>query len=144
MEQQREWRIGTSELRFEPPDLLRAEFRGELSLEETKRLVDVYRELSARPFYMVADLREVTAIPEEVRSYLSEHADPRWILGVIYVGARLVHKAAVKSLLVGAWLLGRAEKSELAKIHFASTPAQAQELLARLRARHGTSGATSS
>jgi hypothetical protein len=144
MEQQREWRIGASELRFEPPDLLWAEFRGQLSMEETKRLVDVYRELSSRPFYMVADLREVTAIPEETRRYLSEHADPRWILGVIYVGARLVHKAAVKSLLVAAWMLGRAEKRELSKIHFASTPTEAHELLARLRAQHGTSGATSS
>jgi hypothetical protein len=140
MEQQREWRIGASDLRFEPPDLLRAHFRGEFSLEETRRLVEVYRELSARPFYMVADLREVTAIPEETRRYLSEHADPRWILGIIYVGARLVHKAAVKSLLVAAWMLGRADKSELAKIHFASTPAQAQNLLGRLRAQHAGKG----
>ena len=144
MEHQREWRIGASVLRFEPPDLLWGEFRGEFSLEETKRLVEVYRELSSRPFYMVADLREVTAISEETRRYLSEHADPGWILGVIYVGARLVHKAAVKSLLVAAWLLGRAEKSELSKIHFASTPTEAQELLARLRAQHGTSATTSS
>ena len=138
MEQQREWRIGSSELRFEPPDLLWAEFRGELTLEETRRLVDVYRELRSRPFYMVADLREVTAIPEETRRYLSEHADPRWILGVIYVGARLVHRAAAKGLIIAAWLLGRAEKSDLARIHFVSTHAQAQEILTRLR------GATSS
>jgi len=138
MAQQREWSIGASVLRFEPPDLLWAQFRGTFSLEETKRLVDIYRELSSRPFYLVADLREVTAIPEEIRRYLSEHADPRWILGVIYVGARLAQKAAVKSLLVAAWLLGRADKSELSKIHFASTPAEAHELLARLH------GATSS
>jgi hypothetical protein len=138
MAQQREWSIGASVLRFEPPDLLWAQFRGTFSLEETKRLVDIYRELSSRPFYLVADLSEVTAIPEEIRRYLSEHADPRWILGVIYVGARLAQKAAVKSLLVAAWLLGRADKSELSKIHFASTPAEAHELLARLH------GATSS
>ncbi|WP_309897247.1 hypothetical protein [Archangium sp.] len=126
-------------LRFEPPDLLWAEFRGVLSLEETKRLVDVYRELgTSRPFYMVADLREVTAIPEELRRYLSEHADTKWLQGVIYVGARLAHRAVAKGLLIAAWLIGRAEKSELSKAHFVSTHAQAQELLARLR------GATSS
>ena len=133
MEQRREWRIGASVLRFEPPDLLWAEFRGAFTLEDSKRLVDVYRELNSRPFYMVADLREVTAIPEETRRYLSEHADPKWILGVIYVGARLAHRATVKGLLIAAWLIGRAEKSELSKIHFVSTHAQAQELLVRLR-----------
>ncbi|HLM42401.1 MAG TPA: hypothetical protein VK458_00980 [Myxococcaceae bacterium] len=121
-------------LRFEPPDLLWAEFRGEYSLEDAKRLVDIYRELgTSRPFFMVADLREVTTIPEEIRRYLSEHADPKWILGVIYVGARLAHRATVKGLLIAAWLIGRAEKSELSKIHFVSTHAQAQELLVRLR-----------
>ena len=134
MEHQREWTIGASVLRFEPPDILWAEFRGTLSLEETVRLMDVYRELSRpRPFFLVADIREVDTLSEDVRRYFSENVDTQWVLGVIYVGARLAHKAAVKGMLVAAWMLGRTEKSELSKVHFASTHAQAQELLARLR-----------
>lgn len=136
MEQQREWTIGASVLRFEPPDIVWAEFRGTLSVEDIARLLELYRELSKpRPFFMVADLREVDTISEEVRRYFSEHVDSKWVVGVIYVGTRLVHKAAVKGMLVAAWLLGRTEKSELSKIHFASTPAQAQALLTRLRAQ---------
>ncbi|HLM42402.1 MAG TPA: hypothetical protein VK458_00985 [Myxococcaceae bacterium] len=140
MEQQREWTIGTSVLRFEPPNVLRAQFRGSFSLDETRRLMDVYREVhgSSGPFFLVADLSEVTRISEDTRHYFSENSEPSWTLGVIYVGARLVHRAAAKGLIVAAWLLGRAEKSDLARIHFVSTQAQAQELLNRLR------GATSS
>jgi hypothetical protein len=140
MEQQREWTVGTSVLRFEPPNVLRAQFRGSFSLDETKRLMDVYREVygSSGPFFLVADLSEVTRISEDTRHYFSENSEPTWTLGVIYVGARLVHRAAAKGLIIAAWLLGRAEKSDLARIHFVSTHAQAQELLTRLR------GATSS
>ncbi len=137
MEQQREWVIGASVLRFEPPDVLWADFRGTLCLEETRRLVDVYREMGASgPFFLVADLSEVTRISEETRHYLSEHSEPGLFLGVIYVGARLVHRAVAKGLIVAAWLIGRAEKSDLSRVHFASTRAQAQHLLARLRERH--------
>jgi len=108
-------------------------------LEDTKSLVDIYREVSVSgPFFLVADLSEVTTIPEETRRYLSENAEPSLFLGVIYVGARLVHRAAAKGLIIAAWLLGRAEKSDLSRVHFASTQDQVPALLARLR------GATSS
>jgi hypothetical protein len=110
-------------------------------MEETKRLVDVYREVGASgPFFLVADLSEVTRISEETRHYLSEHAEPSLFLGVIYVGARLLHRAVAKGLIVAAWLLGRAEKSDLSRVYFASTHTEAQALLARLRAQHGGKG----
>ena len=137
MEQKREWTIGASVLRFEPPDLVWADFRGTLTVEDIARMMDVYRELNrSGPFFMVADLRALGSISEEVQRYFSENVDSKWIHAVIYVGARLVQKAAVKGLLVASWLLGRTEKSELSKIHFASTHAQALELLARLRTQH--------
>ncbi|HZH75232.1 MAG TPA: hypothetical protein VEY88_04310 [Archangium sp.] len=136
MEQKREWTIGASVLRFEPPDLVWADFRGTLTVEDIARMMDVYRELNrSGPFFMVADLRALGPINEEVQRYFSENVDSKWIHAVIYVGARLVQKAAVKGLLVASWLLGRMEKSELSKIHFAATHAQALELLARLRAQ---------
>jgi hypothetical protein len=137
MESQREWTIGATTLRFEPPDLVWADFRGTLSVEDVARLIEIYGELSrSRPFFMVADLSAVDTISEDVRRYFSENVDTQWIHGIIYVGARLIHKAAVKGMLVASWLLGRTEKSELAKIHFVSTHAQAHELLAGLRSRH--------
>ncbi|WP_309890170.1 hypothetical protein [Archangium sp.] len=136
MEQKREWTVGASVLRFEPPDLVWADFRGTLTVEDIARLMEIYRELHrSGPFFMVADLRALDTLTEEVRRYFSENVDSKWIHGVIYVGARLVQKAAVKGLLVASWLLGRTEKSELSKIHFASTHAQALELLDRLRAQ---------
>jgi len=136
MERKREWTIGASVLRFEPPDLVLADFRGTLTVEDIARMMDVYRELNrSGPFFMVADLRALDTLSEEVRRYFSENVDSKWIHAVIYVGARLVQKAAVKGLLVASWLLGRTEKSELSKIHFASTHPQALELLARLRAQ---------
>lgn len=136
MEHKREWTVGASVLRFEPPDLVWADFRGTLTVEDIARMMDIYRELNrSGPFFMVADLRALDTLSEEVRRYFSENVDSKWIHAVIYVGARLVQKAAVKGLLVASWLLGRTEKSELSKIHFAATHAQALELLARLRAQ---------
>ena len=66
-----------------------------------------------------------------------EHADPTWLRANIIVGASLFHRAAARGVFLAAWLTGRADKSEVSKLHFASTPAEAAELVVQLRARHG-------
>ncbi|PTL79569.1 hypothetical protein [Vitiosangium sp. GDMCC 1.1324] len=138
MENQREWTLGAHALRFEPPDILWVEFRGAVSLEEAHRLVELYRELSRpRPFFLVSDLREAAVLDQEVRRYFSENTEPEWILAVIYIGARLAHKAVARGLLLAAYLTGRADASAMSKVHFVSTNDQARELLARLREVHG-------
>lgn len=137
MEHPREWRLGANVFRFEPPDILWADLHGETSLEQARDLVEFYRELgSSRPFFLVLDVRDAIPLGQEPRRYLSEHASSEWVLGMIYVGARLVHKAVARGIILAAHLTGRAEKSELAKVHFVSTHGEASELIVRLRSRH--------
>jgi hypothetical protein len=137
MKERREWRIRDNTLHFELPDILWAEFRGTTTLEDAIPLVALYRELgTSRPFFLVADMKEADTPDPEGRRYLSEQARPEWVLGIVYIGARLVQKAAAKGIFLAAQLTGNADASGLSKVHFVSTPAEAYELVARLRARH--------
>ncbi|WNG48709.1 hypothetical protein F0U60_34780 [Archangium minus] len=139
MEKQREWRIGAHVLRFEPPDILWGEYRGEISLAEMTLMVDIYGELGrARPFFLVGDITESALLSAECRVYLSEHAESEWVQAFIYVGARLAHKAVAKGILLAAQLTGRAEEGDVAKVHFVATKAQARELILQLRSRHSS------
>jgi hypothetical protein len=136
MEHLREWRLGANVLRFEPPDILWADLHGETSLEQTRGLVEIYRELSkSGPFFVVLDMKDAVPLGQEPRRYISENAPPEWVLGVIYVGARLAHKAVARGIMLAAYLTGRADKSALAKVHFVSTHGEASELMDRLRSR---------
>ena len=129
--------MGAHVCRFEPPDLLWLEFRGRVSLEETVQLLELFRELgSARPFFLVTDVTGVPKLNAETQRYLGEHAEPAWLRASVVVGASLFHRAAAKGVFLAAWLTGRADKSEVSKVHFASTPAEAAELVVQLRARH--------
>jgi hypothetical protein len=137
MQHPREWRLGANVFRFEPPDILWADLHGETSLEQARELVELYRELgTSRPFFVVLDMRDAVPLGQEPRRYLSENADTGWVLGIIYVGARLAHKAVARGIMLAAYMTGRADKSELAKVHFVSTHGEASELIARLRSRH--------
>jgi hypothetical protein len=137
MEHPREWRLGANVFRFEPPDILWAELHGESTLEQTRGLVELYRELgTSRPFYLVVDVRDSVPLGQEPRRYISENAEAGWVLGVIYVGARLAHKAVARGIMLAAYLTGRADKSAVAKVQFASTLAEASELIDRLRSKH--------
>jgi hypothetical protein len=138
MENPREWTMGAHVCRFEPPDLLWLEFRGRVSLEETVQLLELFRELgSARPFFLVSDVTGVPKLDAETQRYLGEHANPAWVRAIVVVGASLFHRAAARGVFIAAWLTGRADKSEVSKVHFASTPAEAAELVVQLRGRHG-------
>ncbi len=132
----REWEIERNTLRFEPPDLLWIEFRGVTTLEGARRIVDLYRELGeSRPFFMVADMKEAEPLDPETGRYISEHVQSKWVQGIVYIRARLVHKALARGIVLAAQLNQRADESALTKIHFVSTKEQADDLLAQLRAR---------
>jgi hypothetical protein len=136
MGEQREWTLGAHRLRLEPPDTLWVAYQGSISLEEVRLLVDCYRELGrSGPFFLVVDLREAGRVYSEIQRYFSEHADTAWVHANIFIGARLAHKASAKGIFLAAWLTGRSQTNELSKIHFVSTPDEASELVARLRAR---------
>ncbi|WP_257452087.1 hypothetical protein [Archangium lipolyticum] len=132
----REWTIDSNTLHFEPPDVLWVEFRGVLTLQGATRIVDIYRELGeSRPFFMMADMTEAEPLDPETGRYISEHVRSQWLQGIVYIGARLVHKALARGIVLAAHLTELTDESALAKIHFVSTKDQAQELLFQLRAR---------
>lgn len=134
MENPREWTLGAHVLRFEPPDILWAEFRGRTSLAEAVRLVELYEEVGrSRSFFLVADVTNTDTLDQETRRYISEKAEPEWVQGIIYIGARLVQKAVARGIFLVFWLTGRADKSVMSKVHFVSTRAEASALIARLR-----------
>jgi len=134
MSESREWKVGGTTVRFEPPELVWVHTRGSASLEDAVRLVDVYRELGEQqPILIVSDLSEATTLDLEGGRYLSEHIQPEWILGTIYIGARLLHRAVAKGIALAAHLSGRAEASALTRVHFVSSEAQARELITRMR-----------
>ncbi len=135
---QRQWKIGSSNFHFEPPDILWAEFQGATPLDEVVHVVELYRELSASgPFFLVADMGQGALLDPESARYLSEHARPEWTLGIIYLRARLAQKALAKGILLAAHLSGRVRQSEAGKVHFVSTKDQAYALIAQLRAQPG-------
>ena len=135
MSEPREWKVGSTTVRFEPPELVWVHTRGRASLEDAIQLVEVYRELGQqRPILIVGDLSEATTLDMEGGRYLSEHIQPEWILGTIYIGARLLHRAISKGIALAAHLAGRAEASALTKVQFVASEAQARELVARMRA----------
>ncbi|WNG39436.1 hypothetical protein F0U61_41555 [Archangium violaceum] len=135
MSELREWKVGGTTVRFEPPELVWVHTRGRASLEDAIRLVDVYRELGQqRPILIVADLSEATTLELEGGRYLSEHIQPEWILGTVYIGARLLHRAVSKGIALAMHLTGRADESAMTRVHFVDAEAQARDLIARLRA----------
>lgn len=135
MSESREWKVGGTTVRFEPPELVWVHTRGRASLEDAIQLVDIYRELGQhRPILIIGDLSEATTLDLEGGRYLSEHVQPEWILGTIYIGARLLHRAVSKGIALAAHLAGRTEASALTRVQFAASEVQARELIAGVRA----------
>jgi MFS superfamily sulfate permease-like transporter len=134
MSQQREWTVGDTTVRFEPPDLVWVRTRGQATFEDAPRMVDIYRELGQQhPLLIVADLSQATTLDMEGGRYISEHIQPQWIQGCIYIGARLLHKAISKGIALAVHLTGRADASALTKVHFVANEAEARALVERLR-----------
>ncbi|AKJ08453.1 hypothetical protein ATI61_121112 [Archangium gephyra] len=130
----REWKVGGTTVRHEPPELVWVHTRGRATLKDAIQLVELYRELGEQhPLLIVSDLSEATTLELDGGRYLSEHVESRWILGTIYIGARLLHRAVSKGIALAAHLAGRAEASALTKVHFVSSEAEARELVARMR-----------
>ncbi len=129
---QREWRIGATHIWFEPPDLVWHKSRGVTPLEECTAYVEVYRELAAQgPYFSVVDMSEAGRMEDETRRYLSEAVQTEWLKGVIYIRARLLHKAIATSIGVFHRLMGRPTLDA----HFVSTEEEARALIVRMR--HG-------
>jgi len=125
-----EWSKGDQSARFEPPDILWIRLRGTVSLEEAKWMVSLFQELgSQQAFFVVADMTKNISYDLEGRRYASENMEPEWFSGIVYLGARLIHKAAAK----GISLVQRLRGKPTTPVYFVSSEEEARHLLARLR-----------
>src|SRR5688572_13323859 len=116
MSNPREWKVGDTTVRFEPPELVWVHTRGQATLDDAIQLVEIYRELGQqRRILILADLSEATTLDREGGGYLSKHVRPEWILGTIYIRARLLHRAVAKGIALAAHLAGRADASALSR-----------------------------
>jgi len=130
MLEHQEWKQGDQSVRFEPPDMLWVRFRGTVSFEESRWLVSRFQELgSQQALFVVADMRENTGYDLEGRRYASENMESEWFSGIIYIGARLIHKAAAKGLALVLRLRGK----PTVPVYFVSSDEEARHLRARLR-----------
>lgn len=130
MSEHREWKSGNQAARFEPPDVLWIRFRGTISFEDAKWLVSLFQELgSQQAIFVVADMTENVSSDVEGRRYASERMEPEWFAGIIYLRARLIHKAAAKGLSLVQHLRGK----PTSPVHFASTEEEARNIVVRLK-----------
>lgn len=130
MSEHREWKRGNQSARFEAPDILWVTFRGTVSLEEARWMVGLFQELGRQQeLFVVADMTENTGGDLEGRRYASERMEPEWFAGVIYLGARLIHKAAAKGISLVQCLRGKPSTA----VYFASSEEEARNIVVRLR-----------
>jgi hypothetical protein len=130
MSEQREWKLGAHRARFEAPDTLWMKFQGPISHEACTWVVSLFRELGdQRALIVVADVAENTTMDAEGRRYASEHLEPEWFVAIIYIGARLIHRAAAKGIALVYALLGK----KVTPVYFVATEAEAHDTIARLR-----------
>ena len=130
----REWIIGTHHFRFEPPDLLWTKFQGSCSHEQAVDIVRVYRQIGTlQPFFVLNDMEHAEGMDAESRRHMSENLREEWMLGVILIKARLLHRALAQGLILAAAMF-RMDTPSTPDVHFVSSREEAVELLARLRA----------
>jgi hypothetical protein len=131
MAEEREWKRGAHRARLEAPDMLWMEYQGPVSYECCTWAVNLLRELAGqRPVILIVDLTGSTTVDPEGRRYASEHVDAEWFVAVIYIGARLIHRAAVKGITLVQYLRGM----QAPTVYFASNEAEVRDTIARLRA----------
>ncbi len=133
MEEECEWKLGAHQARFEAPNTLWMKFQGHLSYEDYIWATKLLQELGEqRSLIVVADMTGSTTMDSEGQRYASEHIEPEWCEAIIYMGARLIHKAAAMGFELVYRLLGK----KVTPVHFASSDAEARATIARLRSTH--------
>ena len=132
----REWAIGLHLFQFEPPDILWVKYRGPFSLEETLPMIEEVRALAAaRPYFLVNDMTEAGPLASDAGRYFSEHLPFERLLGLVYIGGRLLHRAAAKGILLAAYLTESTTDEQVPAMgRFVSTQEEACALVVQLRA----------
>ncbi len=133
----RDWKLEQHTVRFEPPDIFWTRFHGPLTLENVQGAMAIYQEMrEVRPFIFVAELDAIGRLDPEAARYLSENLPMSWVVGNIYIGGRLLHRALAKGLALASRLYPHSDDNVFEKIHHVATEAEARALIPRLRARH--------
>ncbi|WP_224369133.1 hypothetical protein [Hyalangium versicolor] len=135
MPESREWTFGTHRAWWEPPDILWVKYSGPSTVEHTRNLVDIVRELGQRIFIAV-DVAG-SSMAAENRNYFTEQARPEWFRAVIYLGAGPTQRAMAKGLMVRLLFTGKWN----VHFEFAETEAEARDVIARLREQQSTGAA---
>jgi hypothetical protein len=78
---------------------------------------------------VVADVKEMGTVEPEGLRYVSEHLAREWFSGVIYIRARLLHRALAKGIDLVQRMLGK----ESGPVYFVSTEEEARNTIAQLR-----------
>ena len=127
MTTQREWTFGEHRARFEPPDLVGARFKGATNLQDAKKAIEIYKEVASKgQFFLIVDVSE-SEIDKPAREHLTQNVRIEWLLGVVYVGAGFVQKAATKAIALAFYAAGKTTVDFL----FANTEEEARALYAR-------------
>ncbi|WP_434379665.1 hypothetical protein [Melittangium boletus] len=133
----RDWKLEQHTVHFEPPDVFWTRFHGPLTLDHARGALAIYQEMSeVRPFIFVAELDAVGRLDPEAARFLSENLPMSWVVGNIYIGGRLLHRALAKGLALASRLSSHSDDKAIEKIHHVATAAEARALIPRLRARH--------
>ncbi len=125
--------IGLHEFSFEPPDLARGVFRGDISADEMRRMVAYMRACTAEhaPVMFMADVTALGAIPPETRK------EVRGTVGIPY-GALAVHGATFRTKILCTLVLGAMKllSGVQTPIGFFATEAEARRWLDEQRAAY--------
>lgn len=102
MDQQQDWSFGENHAWFEPPEILRARFRGVLDEASARWSVGLYQELGLRQrFYLLADITGSRHTPEG-RKLLAENLRSEWFFGIVYIGASPEQQAVSTGFMLAA------------------------------------------
>jgi hypothetical protein len=126
----REWQFGTHRAHFEEPDLLVMKFNGPSKLEDSKKVLEICKEVSARgPVYVISDVSTAT-IEKDSRELLVAQAKAEWFRGHVYLGTGPLQRAGAKALMLALYFTGK----WTVDVDFADSERDARDLIAKKRA----------
>lgn len=120
-----QWQFGTHRAVLEEPDLIRVTFEGPFRFEDAREVLEIYRDVCGeRPRYLVADIGR-SSMDAATRKYFGSEVDPRWFLGVVYVGADLLLRVITDALTALVFF----QREQHYEVRFVDTDQEARELI---------------
>lgn len=127
----REWHFGTHRMRFDPPDLVHIVWKGAVTGEHTKRVLELVDALEAPKLFILVDISESGIPSPRDRQVMSEARIYERLAGMAIVGAGYSVRTVMAMLLRAARLLTK----QSVNAAFFRTEAEGRAWLAAERAR---------